>query len=106
MNRRLIALTAVALLALATGCGGSETTPSPTPFSNVPQDTDATTPPSDEDSTSALTQDTPPSGQQAVCSLNPPIGPQVENLPPVTGEDWIRGAPDAPVTMIEYSDYQ
>jgi len=30
----------------------------------------------------------------------------VDQLPPVTGEDWIKGDPNAPITVIEYADFQ
>ncbi len=29
-----------------------------------------------------------------------------DQLPPVTEEDWIKGDPDAPVTIVEYADFQ
>ena len=29
-----------------------------------------------------------------------------DQLPPVTAEDWIRGNPDAPITIVEYADFQ
>lgn len=32
--------------------------------------------------------------------------PVATNLPPVTGQDWIWGVADAPVTVIEYADFQ
>ena len=30
----------------------------------------------------------------------------VDQLPPVTDEDWIYGDPDAPITIVEYEDFQ
>jgi len=30
----------------------------------------------------------------------------VDQLPPVTPEDWIKGNPDAPITIVEYADFQ
>ena len=30
----------------------------------------------------------------------------VDEQPPVTGEDWIYGNPDAPITIVEYEDFQ
>ncbi len=30
----------------------------------------------------------------------------VDQLPPVTNEDWIKGNPDAPITIVEYADFQ
>ena len=30
----------------------------------------------------------------------------VDQLPPVTAEDWIKGNPDAPITIVEYADFQ
>lgn len=30
----------------------------------------------------------------------------VDQLPQVTAEDWIRGNPDAPITIVEYADFQ
>jgi cyclophilin family peptidyl-prolyl cis-trans isomerase/protein-disulfide isomerase len=29
-----------------------------------------------------------------------------DQLPPVTDEDWIKGNPDAPITVVEYADFQ
>jgi len=30
----------------------------------------------------------------------------VDQLPPVTDEDWVKGNPDAPITVVEYADFQ
>ncbi|MFU8826579.1 MAG: peptidylprolyl isomerase [Brevefilum sp.] len=30
----------------------------------------------------------------------------VDQLPPVSEDDWVRGNPDAPITIIEYADFQ
>ena len=30
----------------------------------------------------------------------------VDQLPAVTDEDWVRGNPDAPITIVEYADFQ
>lgn len=42
-----------------------------------------------------------------VVSLRPTPGPTEESLfPPVGEDDWVKGAEDAQVTFIEYSDFQ
>ena len=30
----------------------------------------------------------------------------VDQLPAVSDEDWVRGNPDAPITIVEYADFQ
>ena len=34
-----------------------------------------------------------------------PAGPDLSNINPVTAEDHVRGNPDAPIVIVEYSDY-
>jgi protein-disulfide isomerase len=86
MRRTLLALVAVALLAATASCGGERTTPT----SNVP--TLAVTP----TQTPPTPQETAASGETG-CRVVPP---------PITDQDHIRGAVDAPVTVLEYADFQ
>ena len=86
MRRTLLALVAVALLSATAGCGGERTTPT----SNVP--TLAVTP----TQTPPAAQETADSGETG-CRVVPP---------PITDQDHIRGAVDAPVTVLEYADFQ
>ncbi len=39
-------------------------------------------------------------------SIPPPLSPTVAPLPPISGDDWSRGSPDAIVTLVVYSDFQ
>ncbi len=40
-------------------------------------------------------------------SVSPPVDPTLQALvPPVSEEDWTEGKPDAPITILEYSDFQ
>jgi hypothetical protein len=32
--------------------------------------------------------------------------PVNENIPPVTADDWVEGPANAPITFIEYADFQ
>lgn len=50
-------------------------------------------------------------GQEAAPSDNAPAAPsgpsdaKLSEMPEVTEDDWVRGAEDAPITLVEYSDY-
>ena len=98
MRRAFLLLVILTLLGVSAGCGSGDVTPSPTPFSNVPQGGDPTPAPL---STEVLSDP-----GQAACQVTPPVGQLIPNLPPITSDDWVRGVPDAPVTLITYSDFQ
>ena len=95
MRKLFLFLILGVLLAVAVGCGEK-----PTPTS-TPRPT-ATPTPVPPDETPAVT----PSAAQAGCRMAPPFGQPLAGLPPVTAEDWVRGPADAPVTLIEYADFQ
>ena len=101
MRNALLLLLAAAMLAVTVGCSATPVTPA----SNVPTlPSSPTTPP-----TAVATGSTPPSTAvpgQAACRVAEPIGQAVANLPPVTDQDWVRGNPNASITLIEYSDFQ
>jgi hypothetical protein len=85
----------VLLLGLIAGCGAESETPSPSPS---PSPVPAT-------ATAAPTVGVMPSGP-AVC-VEAPLDFQAEpRIPPVTEDDHVHGPADAPITFIEYADFQ
>lgn len=93
MRRRALLLIAL-LLGLLTGCNGQAASPTPTLAPTTPPIPTSETPPT------AL-----PSGP-ATCvteSFDFPVEPRI---PPVTEDDHVHGPADAPVTVIEYADFQ
>jgi len=87
----------VLLLGLIAGCGAESETPSPSP-SPAPSPVPAT-------ATAVPTVGVTPSGP-AAC-VETPLDFQVEpRIPPVTEDDHVHGPADAPITFIEYADFQ
>jgi hypothetical protein len=81
------------LVLVAAGCGGEAASPTPSPT------------PAPATATAAPPTSVSPSGP-AVCVDAPLDFPVVSDIPPVTEEDHVHGPADAPITLIEYADFQ
>lgn len=98
--RRFFPLLLLVMLVLAGCLPKAQLTPTNTPTSSIrPTQTVALIVPQ----VSPIPLDT---GCTAV-TREPTPGPTAESVvPPVSDTDWIKGAADAKVTIIEYSDFQ
>ena len=99
-NRALLLLLFVVALLVVAGCAGESPSPTPVP-SPVPTEASATAT-ADEPSEAA----TPAESGPASCTEEPLDFPTLTGIHPVTDEDHIFGPADAPITFIEYADFQ
>lgn len=98
MRRVSIPFFLVVILSLLAGCRGATT-----PTSNVP-----TAPPTVPPTLLTAPSTVPPTLPARTCRAVPSIFASLPapDVPPVTDADWMRGRADAPVTLIEYGDFQ
>jgi hypothetical protein len=97
--RRFALLGIVLALGLVAACGGK---PSPTLSPTAIPPTATAVQPTDTAGPSATVTASGP----ATCVPFPLDFPPDSNLPPVTAQDHTRGPAGAPITLIEYSDFQ
>lgn len=95
----------ILLSILITACGGAST---PQSDAATPTEVSRDAPPTQAPTPTLLTPgDLQLTTNCTVVSRRPTPGPTEQSLfPPVGEEDWIKGAKDAQVTIIEYSDFQ
>jgi len=97
--RKLVLLLTALLLGLVAGCGGESASLTPSP---LPSPSPTSVP---ETATAAPPVSATPSGP-AACATQPLDFPVESRIPPVTEEDHVHGPADAPITFIEYADFQ
>lgn len=102
MNRVKLVMLVFLLAALSAGCGDKLAAPTATP-SPAPTPTLL---PSPTAGSSAPVAATGTPTRTVSCVAEPFDPPTVSGLPPVTDADHIYGPADAPITFIEYADFQ
>ena len=104
--RKQVLLLAVLSLALIAGCSGGATTlaPSPTP-QPAPTEAPSPTPAAEAAAPTMPPVTITPSGP-ATCVAEPMEFPVNDAIPSVTEGEIIHGPIDAPITFIEYADFQ
>lgn len=97
------------VMVLLVGCDLTPASPSPTPEeTEEPTATDEPTAeePVDGDEGSPVPTVPGTLSQSASCQAAPLELPVEERIPDVTEDDHIHGPADAPITIIEYADFQ
>ena len=103
--RKPALLLTVLLLGLVVGCGVELPTPSPSPTpTSLPTSPPSPTPASEAATAVPPASDTAPGS--ASCVAAPFDFPVESRIPPITEEDHVHGPADAPITFIEYADFQ
>jgi hypothetical protein len=114
-QRITVFVMAVLFVVFLTGCNSTPTaetgpptlepiTPAPTSTTKPPTEaTEATDPTTEPTTESQGPQE--PSGP-AACQVSPLQIPEVEGIPPIGEADHMHGTPNAPITFIEYADFQ
>jgi cyclophilin family peptidyl-prolyl cis-trans isomerase/protein-disulfide isomerase len=103
MEKRVLFVIVLASLLLAS-CGAPAATPRPTPkASATPKPTVVAQPTAGPSATALPPTVTPLAEGCATVTLLPNPDPA---FPPVSDSDYTRGAADAPITFIEYADFQ
>ena len=95
MRKSVLLLVVVLLVGALTGCDGESASPTPT---QMP------TPVSPTETTSVAPPITP--SDPASCVVEPFEFPTNPNIPPVSEQDYVHGPEDAPITFIEYAEFQ
>jgi hypothetical protein len=115
MHRNVTYLIALSLALAACGRGAATPTPTiaPRPAATptaapAPAASTATSPTTVAQVATPAAPSQPSSFKLDPATACKPAGkPQaVPGISPVGPEDWIKGSPDAPVTLMEYADYQ
>jgi len=109
MSKKLVLILMMGVL-LVSACTPTTPAPTQTPTVEVTEETAAATESVEETGTSVVVD-----GETMACSTvydyettaeTDQYQQVADQLPPVTEEEWVNGNPDAPVTIIEYADFQ
>jgi hypothetical protein len=106
--RKLALSLSVLSVVLAAGCGAQTPSQAPTATrlaepTSIPSPTSAPST-SDTATTMPSTSDTPTGPASCVAE---PFDPPIESrIPPIDDDDYTHGSAEAPITLIEYADFQ